>query len=108
MLGNVLDMKSVLQDIEGRKSVTMVRNWSLHLGLITTPPGTLIHDMKNLAGTSLLHFYRSSLQKIYWEMYHIQRNQITSTTLRMVLDLAVNSGLGLLFFDPSPSVHKLL
>jgi hypothetical protein len=41
-------------------------------------------------------------------MYHIQRNQITSTTLRMVLDLAVNTGLGLLFFDSSPSVHKLL
>jgi hypothetical protein len=54
MLGNVLDMKSVLQDIEGRKSVTMVRNWSLDLGLISTPPGTLIHVMKNLAGTILL------------------------------------------------------
>jgi hypothetical protein len=57
MLGNVLDMKSVLQDIEGRKSVTMVRNWSLHLGLVTTLPGTLIHVMKKLAGTGLLHFY---------------------------------------------------
>lgn len=72
----------------------MVRNWSLHLGLITTPPCTPIHVMKNLAGTSLLHFYQSSLQKIYWEMYQIQRNQITSTTLKMVLDLAVNTGLG--------------